>query len=59
MDYLGLHQILAPGLPMPIIDSDELRLKRADFCHRFAERPYYIIRARDPQLLMDQVEKLL
>ena len=59
MDYLGLHQILAPRLPMPIIDSEDLRLQRADFTHRFAKRPYYIIRAKNPQLLMDQVEQLL
>lgn len=59
MNYLGLHQVLAPGLPMPIIDTDELRLSRADFCHRFSQRPGYIIRARNPQLLLDQVEKLL
>jgi hypothetical protein len=59
MDYLGLHQILAPGIPMPILDTDDLRLKRADFIHRFAVRPYYFIRAANPQLMMDQVEQLL
>ncbi len=59
MDYLGLHLMLAPGVPMPILDSDELRLRRADFIHRFAGRPYYFIRAANPQLMMDQVEKLL
>ena len=58
MNYLGLNQLLAPGLAMPIIDTDELRNKRADFCHRFAQRPYYLIRARNPQLLLDEVEKL-
>ena len=59
MNYLGLHQVLAPRLPMPIIDTDELRLKRADFCHRFTQRPGYIIRAKNPQLLFDELEKLL
>lgn len=59
MNYLGLHQMLAPGLAMPNIDSDELRLRRADFCHRFCERPGYIIRAKNPQLVLDEVEKLL
>lgn len=59
INYHGLHQLLAPGLPMPIIDTDELRLKRADFCHRFARRPYYLIRAANPQVLLDEVEKLL
>jgi len=59
INYHGLHQLLAPGLPMPLIDTDELRLKRADFCHRFACRSYYLIRAAHPQLVIDEVEKLL
>jgi hypothetical protein len=59
MNYFGLNQLLAPGLVMPIIDTDELRGKRADFCHRFAQRPYYLIRAKNPQLVLDEVEKLL
>ena len=59
INYHGLHQLLAPGLPMPIIDTDELRLKRADFCHSFARRPYYLIRAANPQVLLDKVEELL
>jgi hypothetical protein len=59
INYHGLHQLLAPGLPMPLIDTDELRLKRADFVHRFAVRPYYLVRAANPQLMMDEVEKLL
>lgn len=59
MNYFGLNQLLALGLPMPIIDSDELRLKRADFCRRFCERRYYLIRAKTPQIVWDEVEKLL
>ncbi|MFZ5918522.1 MAG: hypothetical protein ACOYZ7_16420 [Chloroflexota bacterium] len=59
INYHGLHQLLAPGLPMPLIDSDELRRQRADFGHRFAHRPYYLIRAANPQRLLDEVEKLL
>jgi hypothetical protein len=59
MNYFGLSQLLAPGLPMPIIDTDELRSKRADFCHRFAKRPYHLIRAKNPQVLLDEVEKLV
>ncbi len=59
MNYFGLNQLLAPGLPMPVIDTDELRLKRADFCHRFCQRPYYLIRAKTPQLVWDEVERLL
>jgi hypothetical protein len=59
MDYLGLHMMLAPGLPLPILDTDDLRRKRADFIHRFAVRPYHFVRAANPQLMMDEVEKLL
>ena len=59
MNYIGLHGLLASRLVMPIIDTDELRVKRADFCHRFCERPYYLIRAKNPQLLLDEVERLL
>jgi hypothetical protein len=59
MDYLGMHLVLAPGIVMPLLDNDELRTKRADFVHRFAVRPYYFIRAANPQLMMDEVEKLL
>ena len=58
-NYLGLAQLLASGHPMPVIDTDELRFARADFGHRFASRPYYLIRARNPQIILDQVEKLL
>jgi hypothetical protein len=59
IDYLGLHVMLAPGIPMPILDTDELRQRRAGFVHRFAVRPYYFVRAANPQLMMDEVEKLL
>ncbi len=59
MNYFGLNQLLSPGLPMPIVDTDELRVRRADFCRRFAQRPYYLIRAKTPQLVFDEVEKLM
>lgn len=59
MNYFGLNQLLSPGLPMPLIDTDERRVKRADFVRRFAVRPYYMIRAKNPQLLMDEVDGLL
>jgi hypothetical protein len=59
MNFYGLHDALAPGLPMPIIDTDAARLKRAAFCAKFCERPYYIISAKNPQLLFDELEKVL
>jgi hypothetical protein len=57
-NYFGLAQLLASGHPMPMIDTDELRFARADFCSRFAQRTYYLIRAKNPQLVLDEVEKL-
>ena len=60
INYMSLNILLAPGLPMPILDTEELRTKRAAFIQEFiAERPYHLIRARTPQLLMDEVERLL
>ncbi|MGO8695756.1 MAG: hypothetical protein ACLQMF_19005 [Rectinemataceae bacterium] len=61
MNYFGLHQLLSPeGLIMPIIDTDALRIKRGNFCSRFArDRRYYMIRAKTPQILFDEVEKLM
>lgn len=60
MNYFGLHQVLASGLAMPIVDTDALRRKRAAFGAAFAAgRPFYLIRAKNPQLVLDEVEKLL
>ncbi len=61
MNYFGLNQLLAEeGIIMPVIDNDERRAKRGDFCSRFAkDRPYFMIRAKTPQLLFDEIEKIL
>ncbi len=61
MNYFGLNQLLSPGgIVMPIVDTDELRNARGDFVSRFAkDKPYYMVRAKDPQLLWDEVEKVL
>ncbi len=58
-NYFLLNELLAPGLPMPLIDGPELRSVRAAFVQRFATRPYYFIRAARPQDLIDEVEKVL
>ena len=58
-NYFLLNELLAPGLPMPLIDSTELRSKRADFVDSFAQRPYHFIRAAGPQALIDEVEKVV
>jgi hypothetical protein len=61
MNYFGLNQLLAPGgLVMPIVDTDELRQKRGNFVSRFVEnKPYFMIRAKTPQILFEEVEKLM
>ncbi len=58
-NYLLLNELLAPGLPMPLVDPDGLRRARAAFVHRFCDRPYYIVRAATPQVLLDEVDRVL
>jgi hypothetical protein len=59
-DYLGMHILLQPGLPMPIFDTEQLRLKRAAFINNFApKRPYIYVRCSKPEILLDELEKYL
>jgi hypothetical protein len=58
-NYFLLNELLAPGFPMPIVDTDRLRSARADFVRRFAERPYFFVRAATPQVLLDEVDRVL
>jgi hypothetical protein len=58
-NYLLLNELLAPGFAMPLVDTDTLRAARVDFVRRFAERPYYFVRAATPQVLLDEVDKVL
>ena len=48
-----------PGMPMPIVDTEALRKARAAFVERFADRPYYFVRAATPQVLLDEVDRVL
>lgn len=57
--YYMMQSLLATGVPMPIIDDEELRQKRAIFVSSFAKRPYYFIRGRSPQIIIDEVERIL
>lgn len=60
INYMGLNLLLAPGLAMPLMDTESLRAQRAAFIQEFiADKPYHLIRARTPQLLLDEVEHLL
>jgi hypothetical protein len=58
-NYLLTNELLAPGHVMPLVDTDALRRRRAVFVARFCERPFFFIRAATPQVLLDEVEKVL
>ena len=58
-NYFLLNELLAPGFVMPIVDTEERRAARAGFAERFGDRPYYFVRAATPQVLLDEVEKVL
>jgi hypothetical protein len=58
-NYFLTNELLAPGFPMPLVDNDELRRARADFVQRFTDRPYHFVRAATPQVLLDEVDRLV
>ena len=58
-DYWGERILIASGLPMPLLDTDELRKKRASFISEFSQKSYYYIRGKTPQIILDEVEKVL
>jgi len=58
-NYFLTNELLAPGHVMPMVDDDVLRAKRAVFVNRFCERPFFFIRAATPQVLMDEVDRIL
>ena len=58
-NYFLLNELLAPDWPMPLIDTEQLRRARAAFVARFSERPFYFVRAANPQVLMDEVDQVL
>jgi hypothetical protein len=58
-NYLLTNELLAPGQVMPMLDDDALRRRRAGFVASFCERPFFFVRAATPQVLMDEVERVL
>ena len=58
-NYFLLNELLAAGQPMPVVDTDPLRRARATFVTGFSERPFYFVRAATPQVLLDEVDKIL
>ena len=57
--YFLLNELLAPGHPMPVVDTIERRAARAAFIDRFTQRPFHFVRAATPQVLLDEVERVL
>jgi hypothetical protein len=58
-NYFLTNELLAPGHVMPLVDTDALRARRAEFVTRFCERPFFFVRAATPQVLLDEVERIL
>jgi hypothetical protein len=58
-NYFRTNELLAPGFPMPLVDTDELRRRRAAFVERFSNRPLVFVRAATPQVLLDEVDKVI
>ncbi len=58
-NYFLLNELLAPGFPIPMVDTEALRHARAGFVERFADRPYYFVRAATPQVLLDEVDRVV
>jgi hypothetical protein len=58
-NYLHLNELLTSGWPMPVVDTEERRRRRAAFLSSFCVRPFFMIRAANPQALMDEADKAL
>ena len=58
-DYFGMHILLAAGIPMPVFDNADLRLKRSRFIENFSKRKYVYVRCAKPGILIDELEKYL
>jgi hypothetical protein len=58
-NYFLLNELLAADWPMPMVDTEPLRRARAKWVTGFSDRPYYFVRAATPQVLLDEVDKVL
>jgi len=58
-NYFLLNELLAPGFPMPLVDTEARRKIRSAFVERFSDRPFYFVRAATPQVLLDAVDGIL
>jgi len=59
-DFYQSNTLVTARLPMPIVDSVELRQRRAAFADDFAsDKPYYFVKAANPQAVLDEVDRLI
>ena len=58
-NYFLLNELLAADWPMPMVDTEPLRRVRAKWVTKFTDRPFYFVRAANPQVLLDEVDKIL
>lgn len=57
-NFMGSDLLLSSGIPMPLFDNDELRIKRAKFIKEFAaQRNYVYIRGTGPKVIIDELDK--
>jgi len=58
--YFMAHYMLSSKRPFPLIDYQELRERRLKFVKKVAdELDIYLIRAKNPQIIMDEIEKII
>ena len=59
-DFYQANSLVTPTIPMPVIETVELRERRAAFANDFAsDRPYYFVKASTPQAVLDEVDRLI
>lgn len=58
--FFMAHYILSSGIPFPLMDYNDLRKKRYEFVDYISKNiELYLIRAKNPQLIIDEVEKII
>ena len=60
LGYYMLPCLISSEIPMPLIDSLERRVKRAQFVKKFVEdKKYFLVRGKDPKTVMDYIENII
>jgi hypothetical protein len=59
-DFYQSNTLVTSKIAMPLVDGAELRRRRALFANHFAgDKPYYFIKASNPQTVLDEVDRLI